>query len=294
MFHFLVKKQLRVVGTVLAFLFSHNASIFSVPPQIIRFLSKFESTSNVFLFSLLVLWLYPRVPLMTVKYLRVLLMWSFWASQVAQMVKNLAARGRPGFDSWWEDPLEEGTASHSSVLPWRILWTEKPGRLQSMGSQRVGHDWVTLASRLGGVWDIVILFVPIISSFWVSAPAFAGVLWLHVESLKRQRCLRSQSAGSSLTPLCWTWILLSSSIAFGFLLHSHLCCQSSLFHRPFLQTVTWVYPLEKRRQRSYTLCYLYVASKTHAWLLVTDRFRIEDMLVIDYDTHLLFIQWLVG
>ena len=157
---FSCKKQLRVVGTVLAFLFSHNASIFSVPPQIIRFLSKFESTSNVFLFSLLVLWLYPRVPLMTVKYLRVLVMWSFWASQVA--------------------PLEEGTASHSSVLPWRILWTEKPGRLQSMGSQRVGHDWVTLASRLGGVWDIVILFVPIISSFWVSAPAFAGVLWLHV------------------------------------------------------------------------------------------------------------------
>ena len=134
----------------------------------------------------------------------------------------------------WEDPLEEGTASHSSVLPWRILWTEKPGRLQSMGSQRVGHDWVTLASRLGGVWDIVILFVPIISSFWVSAPAFAGVLWLHVESLKRQRCPRSQSAGSSLTPLCWTWILLSSSIAFGFFaalssLLSEFSLSSSIF-----------------------------------------------------------------
>ena len=96
---FVCKKQLRVVGTVLAFLLSHNASIFSVPPQIIRFLSKFESTSNV-LFSLLVLWLYPRVPLMTVKYLRVLLMWSFWASQVAQMVKNPATHGRPGFDPW--------------------------------------------------------------------------------------------------------------------------------------------------------------------------------------------------
>ena len=40
----------------------------------------------------------------------------------------------------WEDPLEKGMASHSSVLAWRISWTEEPGRLQSIGSQRVGHD----------------------------------------------------------------------------------------------------------------------------------------------------------
>ena len=40
----------------------------------------------------------------------------------------------------WEAPLEEGTATHSSTLAWRIPWTEEPGRLQSMGSQRVGHD----------------------------------------------------------------------------------------------------------------------------------------------------------
>ena len=38
-----------------------------------------------------------------------------------------------------EDPLEEGTASHSSILAWRILWTEETGRLQTTGSQRVGH-----------------------------------------------------------------------------------------------------------------------------------------------------------
>ena len=42
-----------------------------------------------------------------------------------------------------EDPLEEGMATHSSILTWRIPWTEEPGGLQSMGSQRVGHDWVT-------------------------------------------------------------------------------------------------------------------------------------------------------
>ena len=40
----------------------------------------------------------------------------------------------------WEDPLRKGMASHSSVLSWRILWTEEPGGLQSIGLQRVGHD----------------------------------------------------------------------------------------------------------------------------------------------------------
>ena len=39
-----------------------------------------------------------------------------------------------------EDPLEEGMANHSSILAWRIPWTERPGRLQSKGWQRVGHD----------------------------------------------------------------------------------------------------------------------------------------------------------
>ena len=43
-----------------------------------------------------------------------------------------------------EDPLEKEMATHSSILAWKIPWTEEPGRLQSMGSQRVGHDWATL------------------------------------------------------------------------------------------------------------------------------------------------------
>ena len=43
----------------------------------------------------------------------------------------------------WEDPLEEEMATHSSVLAWKILWTEESGRLQSTVSQRVGHNWVT-------------------------------------------------------------------------------------------------------------------------------------------------------
>ena len=43
----------------------------------------------------------------------------------------------------WEDPLEEGMATHSSILAWRIPWAEEPGGLQSIGLQRIGHDWVT-------------------------------------------------------------------------------------------------------------------------------------------------------
>ena len=45
----------------------------------------------------------------------------------------------------WEDPQEEDMAIHSSILAWRIPWTEEPGRLRPIGSQRVGHDWSNLA-----------------------------------------------------------------------------------------------------------------------------------------------------
>ena len=57
------------------------------------------------------------------------------------MIKNLPAFQETQVQSLGqEDPLEEEMATHSSILAWRIPWTEKPGRLQSMGSYRVGHD----------------------------------------------------------------------------------------------------------------------------------------------------------
>ena len=60
---------------------------------------------------------------------------------LAQMVKNLPGIWETQVQSLdLEDPLEKGMATHSSILAWRILWTEEPGRLQSMGSQRVAHD----------------------------------------------------------------------------------------------------------------------------------------------------------
>ena len=59
---------------------------------------------------------------------------------VAQMVKNLPAVQETWIQSLgWEDPLEKEVVTHSSILAWRISWTEKPDRLQSMGLQRVEH-----------------------------------------------------------------------------------------------------------------------------------------------------------
>ena len=64
-----------------------------------------------------------------------------WASLVAQLVKNAPARRETRVQSLgWEDPLEEGKAPHSSIQAWRVPWPEEPGGLQSVGSQRVGHD----------------------------------------------------------------------------------------------------------------------------------------------------------
>ena len=60
------------------------------------------------------------------------------------MVKNPPAMLEPGVQSLgWEDPLEKGMATHSSILAWEIPWTEEPNGLQFMGSQRVGYDLAT-------------------------------------------------------------------------------------------------------------------------------------------------------
>ena len=66
---------------------------------------------------------------------------SFRASLVAQKLKRLPGMWEtPVRSLGWEDPLEKEMAVHSSTLAWRIPWREEPGRLQSMGSQRVGHN----------------------------------------------------------------------------------------------------------------------------------------------------------
>ena len=59
----------------------------------------------------------------------------------SDQVKNLPAMQETQIQSLgWEDPLEKGMATHSSILAWEIPWSEEPGGLQSMGSQKVGHN----------------------------------------------------------------------------------------------------------------------------------------------------------
>ena len=80
--------------------------------------------------------------------------WSNETSLVAQTVKRL-----PTMRQTWvwslgqEDPLEKEMATHSSTLAWKIPWTEEPGRLQSMGFQKVGHDWVSSLFLFASMWN---------------------------------------------------------------------------------------------------------------------------------------------
>ena len=91
-------------------------------------------------------------------------------SLVAQMVKKLLAmletQVRP---LGWEDPLEKETATHSSILAWRIPWTEELGRLPCMGLQRVGHDWMTNNFTFTGVQAA--LWGPYTQRPWVAGRA---------------------------------------------------------------------------------------------------------------------------
>ena len=78
---------------------------------------------------------------------------SHQTSLVAQRAKRLPIM----WDTWvrslgWEDPLEKEMSTHSTTLAWKIPWTEEPGRLQSTGSQRVGHDRATSLSFSKGSW----------------------------------------------------------------------------------------------------------------------------------------------
>ena len=89
-------------------------------------------------------------------------------SLAAQMVKHLPTM----WETWvWslgqEDPLEKEMAPHSSTLAWKIQWMEEPGVLQSMGSQRVGHDWVTSFSLSLFIFQVFIEFVMILLLFYV-------------------------------------------------------------------------------------------------------------------------------
>ena len=83
------------------------------------------------------------------------------ASLVAQMVKRLPAMQETRVRSLgWEDPLVKEMATHSSILAWKISWME-PGRLQSMGSRRVGQDWATSLHFTSLHFNTIVTFLSI-------------------------------------------------------------------------------------------------------------------------------------
>ena len=86
-------------------------------------------------------------------------------SKLWEMVKNLSAMRETWVQSLgWENPLEEGMATHSSILVWRIPMAEEPGGLQSMGLQRVQHDRATKHSKdaqLHQIWKLKYNEIPI-------------------------------------------------------------------------------------------------------------------------------------
>ena len=118
-------------------------------------------------------------------------------SLVAQTVKCLSTMRETRVRSLGqEDPLEKEMAPHSSTIAWKIPWTEEPGRLQSMGSQRVGHDWVTsLSLWLSGMIASVLYLAETLT------PLHGNVAQLYCEfSLSIPKCV---VLISGLTP-CYT------------------------------------------------------------------------------------------
>ena len=105
---------------------------------------------------------------------------STWASLVAQRLKHLPVMWETQVWSLGqEDPVEKEMATHSSVLAWRIPWTEEAGRLQSTGSQRVRHDWAASLSH----WYICIrmffAMLLIIAPNWKEAKCLQTGEWTH-------------------------------------------------------------------------------------------------------------------
>ena len=114
---------------------SISPSVFSLPYDL--------TVTSIWLLEKPQLWLYGPL-LAKIYHMYTYICTSICAFLVAQRIKNQASMQETQVWSLdQEDPLEKGLASHSSILAWRIPWTEGPDGLQILGSQRLGHDWVT-------------------------------------------------------------------------------------------------------------------------------------------------------
>ena len=125
--------------------------------------------------------------------MNLLCLFSIWTSLVAQMVKNLPAVQETQVQSLGqEDPLEEGMATHSSVLAWRIPRTEEASSLQSMGLKRAGHNWATLYHFIINLLSFFPFFLIVEPSFHskillnTRCQLYAKVLELHDEKIRQK------------------------------------------------------------------------------------------------------------
>ena len=122
-------------------------------------------------------------------------------------VKNLPVNAGDRRDGVWslggEDPLEEGMATHFSILAWRIPWTEESGRLQSIGFQRVGHDWSDLTRM--HIAKIMLSFAPSATGNLFASEIFLGLSECDTETQSEQMLLVPTDSLS-------TWELYKPSI----------------------------------------------------------------------------------
>ena len=147
------------------------------------------------------------------------------------MVKNLPAIQETWVPSLgWEDPLEKGMATHSSILAWRIPWTEEPGGLQSMGSQRVRHDWVISTTNFTfqqyqNLCSLTPWCIYFCSRCWEPPRAAAYYVWLCVPDCSHLVTPTSRHVfPQSLQKKEWAW-----EIAYYFLklFYSHFITKAS-------------------------------------------------------------------
>ena len=134
---------------------------------------------------------------------------------VSQMVKTLPAMS----DTWvrslgGEESLDKGMATHSSFLAWGIPWTEEPGRLQSIGSQRVRHDWATNTLKRRGTEEVIGL-IPMWPAEASETHGGGRIAWGHIWGMAGPESEpRSDLPGSgALSPCCWggsLWTKLSN------------------------------------------------------------------------------------
>ena len=129
--------------------------------------------------------------------------WRHVWSLVVQMVKNIPAMQETKL---WplgrEDPLEKGMATHSGILAWRIPWTEEPGGLWFMGSQRVRHNWVTKIFILICSWDFNMEWVLVLTECYSMSTTKKKKSWFIWAGHSRSWLCPDSVSGSQWS-ICW-------------------------------------------------------------------------------------------